>query len=64
MITANAIGTQAYNALVYPFQIKNDKDAKQSSKTIALSRNLGFPKGIAIRPIIVIDIRVIKDSLW
>ena len=63
MISATAIGMHAYSGLVYPLQTKNDRDAKQSSNTIALSRNLGFPKGIAIRPTIVIDISVIKDSL-
>ena len=62
-ITAIAISMHTYSGLVYPFQTKYDRDIKQSSNTIALSRNLGFPKGIAIIPTTVIEINVIKVSL-
>jgi hypothetical protein len=59
-ITKTAIGIQAYNALLYPFHIKNDNVANDNTNTIALSMNLGFPNGVAIIPSAVITTRIIK----
>jgi hypothetical protein len=49
IIVAN--GIHAYSALLYPFHIKADSMINVNSKIIALSINLGFPNGIAIKPV-------------
>ncbi len=50
-----ANGIHAYSALLYPFHIKADNVTNDNSKIIALSINLGFPNGIAIKPTVAID---------
>lgn len=59
MITRTAIGIHAYRVLLYPFHMKADIVANDNSNIIALSMNLGFPKGIAIKPSTVIEIKII-----
>jgi hypothetical protein len=59
-ITKAAIGMQAYSTLLYPFHIKTDRVANDNSKIIALSMNLGFPNGIAIKPSIVMKTKMIR----
>ena len=58
-ITKMAIGIHAYSALLYPFHMKADIVANDNSSTIALSMNLGFPNGIAIKPSTVIETKII-----
>lgn len=59
-IIKTANGIQAYSALLYPFHIKADSVANDSSKIIALSINLGFPNGIAIKPSAAIETKIIR----
>jgi hypothetical protein len=60
IITRAASGIHAYNALLYPFHIKAEREVNDSSKIIALSINLGFPSGIAIKPSAVIETKIIS----
>ena len=60
IITRAAMGIQAYNALLYPFNIKTNSVIKDNSSIIALSIKLGFPNGIAIKPVAIMEPRMIK----
>jgi hypothetical protein len=55
-----ANGIHAYNALLYPFHTKTESVTNDNSKIIALSINLGFPNGIAIRPVTIIETNTIN----
>ncbi|HEX5905322.1 MAG TPA: hypothetical protein VFY50_04685 [Candidatus Nitrosocosmicus sp.] len=60
IITRAAMGIQAYNALLYPFNIKTNSVIKDNSRIIALSIKFGFPNGIAIKPVAIMEPRMIK----
>ena len=60
IITMAASGIHAYSALPYPFHIKIVSVTNDNSKIIALSINLGFPNGIAIKPIAVMETKAIN----
>jgi hypothetical protein len=60
IITRAASRIHAYSALLYLFHIKAESEANDSSKIIALSINLGFPSGIAIKPSAVIETKIIS----
>ena len=55
-----ANGIHAYSALWYPFHIRTDSAINVNSKIIALSINLGFPNGIAIKPVTAIETKTIN----
>ena len=55
-------GIQGYSALLYPFHTKTDSVTNDNSKIIALSMNLGFPKGIATKPIATIETKIIRAT--
>ena len=55
-----ANGIHTYNALLYPFHIKAKSVTNDNSKIIALSINLGFPNGIAIKPVTTIETKTIN----
>ena len=59
-ITKAANGIHAYSALPNPLHIKADSATNDSSKTMALSINLGFPNGIAIRPTAAMETKTIS----
>jgi hypothetical protein len=50
-----ARGMHANSALLYPLHNKTNSVTNDSSKTIALSINLGLPNGIAIKPTVAIE---------
>jgi hypothetical protein len=52
----------AYSALPYPFHSKANSATNVSSKIIALSINLGFPNGMAIKPTVAIESRTISAA--
>jgi hypothetical protein len=59
-ITMAASGIHTNRALPHPFHIKADSATNDSSKMIALSINLGFPNGIAIKPTMAMEIKTIN----
>jgi len=60
IITKIDNGIHTYSALLYPLHIKTNSMTNDNSKIIALSINLGFPNGIAIKPIAAIEPKTIS----
>jgi hypothetical protein len=60
IITKIDNGIHTYSALLYPLHIKTNSMTNDNSKIIALSINLGFPNGIAIKPIATIETKTIR----
>ncbi|VFJ14945.1 protein of unknown function [Candidatus Nitrosocosmicus franklandus] len=60
IITKAARGIHAYNALLYPFHINTNRVTKDNSKIIALSTKLGFPNGIATKPVAIMVTKIIN----
>ena len=60
IITKIDSGIHTYSALLYPLHINTNSMTNDNSKIIALSINLGFPNGIAIKPIAAIETKTIS----